>query len=230
MRNVIASLILLTGLAGPALAQDGAGMAPEPGTSPAPAAAGQTAAPPAAAPAPLPPTAAAPAATPAPVERPTLPTTGNGAAVLSVLTRACIPMVQDGKTVEEVAKEVGMKRNRRSGAYEVSLGGRDYSISVLPKGANDNVCNMQIDYPVGGEEPIIEALNTWAFLHEPELVLQRNDYAVGADNIKRITMAWEHYTDTESTGMVFVQLKNPDHTPLERRYDQATLLYSERTF
>ncbi|MBC7167056.1 hypothetical protein [Phenylobacterium sp.] len=221
MRNVIASLILLTGLAGPALAQDGAGMAPEPGTSPAPAAVGETAAPPAPAP-------AAPA--PAPVEQPTLPTTGNGAAVLSVLTRACIPMVQEGKTVEEVGKELGMKRNRRSGAYEVSLGGRDYSITVLPKGANDNVCNMQINYPVGEEEPIVEALNIWAFLHEPELVLQRNDYAVGADNIKRVTMAWEHYTDSESTGMVFVQLKKPDDSPLERGYDQATLLYSERTF
>ena len=54
--------------------------------------------------------------------------------------------------------------------------------------------------------------------------------AVGPDNVKRITMAWEHYTAQESTGLVFVQLKNPDDSPLERRYDQATLLYSERTF
>ena len=108
-------------------------------------------------------------------------------------------------------------------------------LDILPYRKHDPplACNVQKSWieSLGPKmEPIIEALNTWAFLHEPELVLQRNDYAVGADNIKRITMAWEHYTDTESTGMVFVQLKNPDDTPLERRYDQATLLYSERTF
>ena len=202
MRTVIASLILIAGLSSPALAQDAAEPAPDAATPAAMAA----------------PAPAAPAEPP-----PTLPTTGDGAAVLSVLTRACLPM--------EVSKDLGMRRDRRSGSYQVGLGGdRNYTISVLPKGANDNVCNVQIDYAVGGEQPIIEALNIWAFLQEPRLRLQRNDFAVGPDNIKRVTMAWEHFTESESTGLVFVQLKNPDDTPLERRYDQATLLYSERSF
>jgi hypothetical protein len=214
MRTVIASLILIAGLSSPALAQDAAEPAPD---AAAPAAV--------ATPAPAVP-AAAPAEPP-----PTLPTTGDGAAVLSVLTRACLPMVREGKTVEEVSKDLGMRRDRRSGSYQVGLGGdRNYTISVLPKGANDNVCNVQIDYAIGGEQPIIEALNIWAFLQEPRLRLQRNDFAVGPDNVKRVTMAWEHFTESESTGLVFVQLKNPDDTPLERRYDQATLLYSERSF
>jgi len=222
MRTVIASLILIAGLAGPALAQEGV----EPAADPA----APSAAPAATMPAPAAP-AAPPAPAAAPVEQPTLPTSGDGATVLSVLTRACLPMVQQGKTVEEVAEDLGMRRDRRSGAYEMGMGGdRNYTISVLPKGANDNVCNVQIDYAIGGEQPIIEALNIWSFLHDPELELQRNDFAVGPDNIKRITMAWEHYNEQESTGLVFVQLKNPDDSPLERRYDQATLLYSERTF
>lgn len=209
MRTVIASLILIAGLSGPALAQD-AGPAPDAAAAPADPVA----------------PAAAPAEPP-----PTLPTSGDGAAVLSVLTRACLPMVREGKTVEQVAQDLGMRRDRRSGSYQLGLGGdRNYVISVLPKGANDNVCNVQINYAVGAEEPIVEALNIWAFLQEPRLRLQRNDFAVGPDNVKRITLAWEHFTDAESTGLVFVQLKNPDDTPLERRYDQATLLFSERSF
>lgn len=212
MRTVIASLILIAGLSGPALAQD-AGPAPD--TAAAPAASAEPVAP-----------AAAPAEPP-----PTLPTSGDGATVLSVLTRACLPMVREGKTVEQVAQDLGMRRDRRSGSYQLGLGGdRNYVISVLPKGANDNVCNVQINYAVGAEEPIVDALNIWAFLQEPRLRLQRNDFAVGPDNVKRITLAWEHYTDAESTGLVFVQLKNPDDTPLDRRYDQATLLFSERSF
>lgn len=215
MRTVIASLILIAGLSGPALAQDAAEPAPDAAAAPA-----------------TPPAAPAAAAAPAPAEPPpTLPTSGDGAAILSVLTRACLPMVREGKTVEEVASELGMRRDRRSGSYQMGLGGdRNYTISVLPKGANDNVCNVQINYAVGGEEPLVEALNIWAFLQDPRLRLQRNDFAVGPDNIKRITLAWEHFTDSESTGLVFVQLKNPDDTPLERRYDQATLLFSERSF
>lgn len=210
MRTVIASLVLLAGLSGPALAQDVVDPAPE------------AAAAPAAEPAP-PPAAAEPP--------PVLPTTGDGAALLSVLTRACLPMVREGKSVEDVAKDLGMRRDRRSGSYQLALGGdRNHVISVLPKGANNNVCNVQINYAIGGETPLVEALNIWAFLQEPRLRMQRNDFAVGADNVKRVTLSWEHFTDAESTGLVFVQLKNPDDTPLERRYDQATLLFSERTF
>lgn len=210
MRTVIASLMLTAGLAGAAVAQE----------ADAPAA-------------PAAPVAEAPPAEPAPapaVERPTLPTTGNGATVLSVLTRACVPLVQQTKTFEEATKELNMRRNRRSGAYEAQLGERPYTIAILPQGSNTNVCSVEISYPIGEEEPIVEALNIWAFLHEPELELQRNDFLVGPDNIKRVTLAWEHFTDKESTGLVFVQLKNPDDSPLERGYDKATLLYSERTF
>ncbi|MDO8408963.1 MAG: hypothetical protein Q7S93_02710 [Phenylobacterium sp.] len=222
MRTVIASLILIAGLAGPAMAQEGVEPAADPAAAPSTALSTTM-------PAPAAPAAPPPAA--APLEQPTLPTTGDGATVLSILTRACLPMVQQGKTVEEVAGDLGMRRDRRSGSYQMGMGGdRNYIISVLPKGANDNVCNVQINYAIGGEQPIIEALNIWAFLQDPRLELQRNDFAVGPDNVKRTTMAWEHYNEQESTGLVFVQLKNPDDSPLERRYDQATLLYSERTF
>lgn len=220
MRTVIASLILATGLGGSVLAQDAMPPAPPSAAPPAPVAAE----------APAGPSGPATAPVAAAVERPTLPTEGYGAAVLSVLMRACIPMVQQTKTLEEAAEEMNMRRNRRTGVYEAQLGERPYTIGIRPQGANTNVCAVEINYPIGGEEPIVEALNIWAFLQEPELELQRNDFLVGPDNIKRTTLAWEHFTDSESTGLVFVQLKNPDDSPLERNYDKATLLYSERTF
>ena len=79
-------------------------------------------------------------------------------------------------------------------------------------------------------QPIVTALNVWAFLHQPDMPLQRNDFITGDDGVKRITLSWEYYTDKESTGHVLVQQKKPDGSPLDARYDSATVLYSERKF
>ncbi len=222
MRTALVSLIALSALATSVAAQ-----AP-------------TAAPPTAAPATEPPAtaAAAPAATPpvtppAPQEPapppPTLPTTGDGAVVLQVLQNVCVPSVKANGGLDARAKAAGMKKGK-NGAWVLALGGaKDYTITVQPQGSNRNVCQSEVRYAIGAEKPIISALNVYAFLHDPEMPLQRNDYTVDATN-KRITLSWEHYTDKESTGLVLVQLKNPDGTPLNARYDTATLLYSERTF
>lgn len=222
MRIVVASLIVAAGVASVAVAQ--------PADQPAPAAEAPPAAeaaPPAAAP-------AAPAAEPAaPAEPapppPTLPTTGDGAEVISVVNNICVPSVR-GASVESVAKPLGFKFNRRANAWSKTMGAKPYEISVLPKGSNENVCNVTIKYAVGQAKPIVNALNIWAFLHQPDMPMQRNDFIVGADGIKRITLSWEYFTDKESTGLVLVQLKNPDDSPLDKKFDQATILYSERTF
>jgi hypothetical protein len=225
MRRVAVSLIVLAGLSTAAVAQPAPDAAPPAAADPAPAAeaAAPAAAPPAAEPAP----AAAPAE-PAPPP-PTLPTTGDGAEMISVINNICVPSVR-GASVESVAKPLGFKFNRRANAWIKTMGAKPYEVSVLPKGANENVCNVTVKYAVGQERPIVNALNIWAFLHEPEMPMQRNDFIVGADGIKRITLSWEHFTDKESTGLVLVQLKNPDDSPLDKKFDQATILYSERTF
>ncbi|MFN3521098.1 MAG: hypothetical protein ACK4YQ_02525 [Phenylobacterium sp.] len=226
MRSVVASLIVLAGLSSAAVAQPTA-------ETPPPAAPEAPAAPPAApAAAPAPDAAApqAPAAAPAddPAAHPTLPTTGDGAEVISVINNICVPSVR-GKTVEEVAKPLGFKFNRRENTWSKVMGSKPYEITVLPKGSNTNVCNVRVKYAVGQERPIVNALNIWAFLHQPEMPMQRNDFMVGADGVKRITLSWEYFTDKESTGLVLVQLKNPDDSPLDKKFDQATILYSERT-
>jgi hypothetical protein len=259
MRTAFATIVAITGLAVAAQAQESAtapaaGAAPVASTPAAPPAAtpmpgmtmpGMTMAP-AATPAPAAPaTTAAPTPPPpagttagpagaAPVAAdaagtPTMPTTGDGAVVLSILQRVCVPLVKGGN-FDQLAKSAGMKKVR-GGAYVAALGGnKAYTITVQPPGSNSNVCQTDIHYALGGEQPIITALNVYSFLHDPELQLQRNDYIVGGDNIKRITLSWEHYTDKESTGIVFVQLKSADGAALSGKYDQATLLYSERTF
>lgn len=165
---------------------------------------------------------------PAP-ERPVLPTTGDGAAVLSAIEKVCIPQVR-GQDLAKVAAAEGYKRNRREETYSKPIGTKPYEIIVQSPGSNAQVCSLSVRYAIGQEKPIIEALTYWAFLHDPELKLQRNDFAVGPDGVKRITLAWEHYTSRESTGLVLVQLKRPDGAPLNEKYDEATVLYSERTF
>jgi len=161
---------------------------------------------------------------------PTLPTTGDGASVLNVLQNICIPAVKSGN-LDTVAKAAGMKKDRRAGTWSMGLGAdRNYSIVIQAQGSNKNVCQVDLHYAVGGEKPIVSALNVYAFLHQPELTLQRNDFVVGDDGVKRVTLSWEYYTDKESTGLVLVQQKKPDGTPLNPRFDTATLLYSERKF
>ncbi|WP_374573567.1 hypothetical protein [Phenylobacterium sp.] len=210
MRTVVASLIVLAGLSTAAVAQP----------------ADETQAPPA---------AEAPAAAPAPAPaddaeaHPTLPTTGDGAEVISVINNICVPLVHGG-TVDELAKPLGFKKNKREGTWVKTMGAKPYEISVLPKGANENVCNVTVHYAVGEAKPIVNALNIWAFLHQPELPMQRNDFVVGADGVKRVTLSWEYFTDHQSTGLVLVQLKNPDDSPIDKKFDQATILYSERSF
>ena len=104
-----------------------------------------------------------------------------------------------------------------------------YTLTLWPQGSNKDVCRMTINYEIDGEKPIIVGLNIFSFLHKPELVQQRNDF-VPATDFKRITNSWEYYTDKESIGLVFLQLKKPDGTPAGKNADLAEVLYSERKF
>lgn len=224
MRKTIASLIVLTGIAGAAIAQEATTAAPAaaPASSAAPAAPAATPAPQAA------PVAPTPEA--APPEAPTLPTTGDGAAVLSILERVCIPAVRGGN-LDQIAKSSGMKKDRKSGGWMTALGAdKRYSMIVQPLGANRDVCQVEVRYAIDAEKPIINALNVWSFLHVPELRMQNNYVNVDADNIKRTKTTWEHFTDNSSIGLVFNQMKNPDGSPLNAKFDTAMVRYQERKF
>lgn len=211
MRIALASLIAF-GLAGSAMAQQPATDAP----AAAPAAPAAPAAAPAAPAAPAQPAAAAP---------PVRPTTGDGAVLLDVVERVCQPLVRGGD-IDSLAKGYGFKKTKNG--YVATLGAKPYSMTLSPQGSNKQVCELTVDYAIGQEKPIISALNIWSYLHQPELKLQRSDIIAGGDGIKRTTTSWEHYTNTESTGLVFVQQRKSDDTPVAKNADRATLLYSER--
>jgi hypothetical protein len=223
------SLILAAGLATAAHAQTPEAAAPAEPAVAAPAAAAPEAAPMA----PMAPMAPAPAAAPAEAAPPppALPTTGDGAAIVSFLEKVCVPAVRGGK-LEQLAPAAGMKKDRRSGGYIMGLGGdRAYTITVQPMSAvNSSVCQAEIHYAVGGEQPIVSAMNIWSFLHDPELILQANYVNTDADGVKRTRKSWEHLGASDSTAVNFTIWKKPDDTSLNAKYDTGMVFYQERKF
>lgn len=228
MRIVLASLILASGLATAAQAQD----PPAPPAAPAaPAAAAEQ--PAAAAPAPADPAAAA-ATTPAPEAAPpppTLPTTGAGAAVLTILERICVPAVR-GQAIDPTAKAMGFKNNRRDQTWTTSLGTGDknHVIIVLPQYSQKDVCRAEVRYPIGQDQPIISALNVWSFLHQPELILQANYVNTDPDGLKRVRKSWEALDAGSSQAVNFTVERKADDTPVHKAYDRGILYYQERKF
>jgi hypothetical protein len=228
MRLVLSSLILAAGLASAAQAQD-------PAAQPAPPPAPPAAAAPAPAPPPAPPAAApapAPAeAAPAAEAPPTLPTAGDGAAAISVLEKVCVPAVK-GQKLDDVAKANGFKLNRRDLSWSKPLGAdKNFQVIIYPIGANKGVCNAELRYPLGGDAEIAKALNIWAFVHEPPLDPTANyTQPQDPDGLKRVRRSWEYLTSTDSIGLNFSTVRKPDDTPLNAKFDTATMQYQERKF
>ncbi len=219
MRTAIISL-LAAGLATSAAAQTAAPVAP---TAPTPDAAAAPAAPMA--------PAAAPAVAPAPEPEKVyaIPTTGEIGQIIDVINRICVPLVRGGDISKLATKDMGFKFNRRDATYTQTLQTKPYTLTVFAPGSNKDVCRIALNYTLAGEKPIIVGLNIFSLLHQPELLQQRNDY-VPATDYKRITNSWEYFTDHESIGLVFLQLKKPDGSSVNAKWDMGEVLYSERKF
>jgi hypothetical protein len=234
MRTALASLILAAGLVTAAHAQDQAQPAPA-AAQPAPPAA-TPAAPPATTPTPP---AQAPAATPAPgaeatpapaAEPPTLPTTGDGAVLISVIDKMCAPLVRGGN-FDDLGKAMGMKKNRRDNSWSMGLGGdKAYTVTVFAPGSNKDVCRGEIHYAVNQTDPIVKALNVWAFLHQPEFILQANYVKVYDDGVKRVQRSWEHLEANASQAVNFTTMTKADDSSLSGKYSTAEFYYQERKF
>jgi len=215
MRIAVASLILAAGLAGAAQSQTAAPAAPT--TTQPSAAAPAVAAPPAAAP-------AAPAEPP-----PVLPTSGDGAQILQALEKVCMPAVR-GQGLDAAAKAAGLKGNKRDGTWTMPLSsGKGYSIVFQPQFSQKDVCTAEVHYAVGQDHDITAALNIWAFLQQPKLILQANYVNVDADGVKRVRKSWEHFeTGGASRAVNFSVLRKPDDSPLKPSFDTGMLFYQER--
>ncbi|HEY3949079.1 hypothetical protein [Phenylobacterium sp.] len=245
MRIAIASLFAVTALATVAQAQQPA-PATTPPAPPAPPAAtpaappataaappSSTAAPPATPAAPAPDASAQPAtppaAPPAAEAPPTLPTTGDGAQIIQILEKVCVPLVRGGN-FEQLMKSNGFRLNRRDSTWSIQLGttSRDYNISMSAPGANKDVCRGEVHYALNQDKPIVEAINIWSFLHQPELVLQANYVEVDPDGIKRVRKSWEHLEPNSSIAVNFSTWTKPDDSSLNAKYSTGELFYQER--
>jgi hypothetical protein len=244
MRTVLVSLIATAALVSAAQAQTPAPAAPmppaPPATTTAPPAATTTAPP--AAPAapttgaatPAPDAPAAPA--PAPAEAPpTLPTTGDGAVLISFVEKICVPLVRGGN-LDDIAKAnaaaFGLKQNRRDKTWSMPLGltpaSKDYVINIVTPGSNKDVCRAEVHYALNEDKPIVTAINVWAFLHQPELVLQANYVAVNGDGVKRVQKSWEHFDSANSTAVNFTTWTKPDDSSLNAKFSTGEIYYQER--
>jgi hypothetical protein len=244
MRTAFATMILAAGLVSVAQAQD-APPAP-PATAPAPAAGapatpgmsnmpmgnmpGMAPAAPGAA-APAAPAAEAPPAQPAaPAEAPpTLPTSGDAAVLISTIDKICVPLVRGGN-LDALAKATpGMKLNRRDASWTMPLGGdKAYTITIFALGSNKDVCRGEIHYAIGQTDPLVKGLVVYAFLHQPELILQANYVQTTGDGIKRVQRSWEHLEPNAIQALNFTTLSKPDDTPTAKTYQVAEFYYQER--
>lgn len=221
MRTALVSLVALAGFSTAAVAQQPAETPPAQPTAP-PAATAPAPATPAAPPAAAPADPAAPTTQPLPQR----PTSGVGAIVLDAIERICVPLVRGGNA-DQLAKAYGLRKRRD--VYVGTLETRPYTIALSPQRSDKNTCELTVEFPIGQDETIAEALHTWSFLHDPELKPYRSDIRPDPVNGNQLTTrSWEHFTNTDSIGLVFVLHRKADGTPVERNRERAKILYQER--
>ncbi|WP_293385632.1 hypothetical protein, partial [Phenylobacterium sp.] len=179
---------------------------------------------------------AAPAAPAAPAAEapPQIPTTGDGAQILQVIEKICVPLVRGGN-LDDLMKTnaaLGFKKNRRDNSWAMQLGttSKDYNVTISPPGSNKDVCRGEVHYALNQDKPIVEAINIWSFLHQPELILQANYVAVDPDGIKRVRKSWEHLEANASTAVNFSTWTKPDDSSLNAKFSTGEIFYQERKF
>jgi hypothetical protein len=225
MRIALSSLFLAAGLATAAQAQD---PAPQPAPAPAPAAEAAQPAPGATAPViPVEPALGSEAAPP-----PTLPTSGYGYEAIQIVEKVCVPAVR-GQKLDDIAKANGFKMNRRDQTWAKPFGAENkiYQVILYPQGSNKGVCMADLRFPIGQDADIAKALNVWSFVRQPPLEPTANyTQPQDPDGLKRVRRSWEHLTTNQSIGLNFSTVRKPDDSPLNAKYDTATMQYQERTF
>lgn len=228
MRLALTSLILATGLASAAYAQDPAAQ-PAPAAAPPPAEAATPAAAPAPAPAAVAPTP--PVETPPPPPAPTLPVSGPGFDAIQIIEKICVPVVR-GQELDVIAKANGFKMNRREQTWtrQFNADNKASQVIVYPSGSNKTVCDVELRYAMGAAEDIAKALNVWSFVQQPPLDPTANyTQPQDPDGRKRVRRSWEYLEQNRSVGLNFSTVRNPDDSPLSSKYDTGTLQYQERT-
>lgn len=163
---------------------------------------------------------------------PVLPTSGDGAVIVDLLNRICRPLVEGRGQFEPLVKAAGFKKDNRLQAWVKPLSQRPFEVHMTQPGSNNaNVCSITVRYAPGWDAPIVDAMNIWRFLHDPQLRLKRNDIAAYTDK-QRTTTTWDNWEnqgyDGKMIGLILVQLNAPDGAAINKNYDEALIQYSQR--
>ena len=71
----------------------------------------------------------------------------------------------------------------------------------------------------------------WAFVHQPPLDPTANyTQPQDPDGLRRVRRSWEYLTQGQSIGLNFSTVRKADDSPLNARWDTATMSYQERKF
>jgi hypothetical protein len=170
-----------------------------------------------------------------PAAQAALPTTGDGAAVVKLLSGVCKPIVEGRGSFDQLATSAGMTKDKAvENQYVMPLSQRPFQITIRkPSNQNLTTCEMNVVIAPGWDGPVIEALNTWRFLHEPQLHLQRNQISTYNDAKTRRTLTWDNWEnqgdDGIMVGLAFNKLDNANGTQIVRGADSILVQYSQRT-
>jgi hypothetical protein len=183
-------------------------------TAPAPAPANPAAGTP---PAPVAPSAtpAAPA-TPAPPPAPAAPTDPLTVAVLGALNQICVPAVNGGGTLDQLARGAGYRRNRDN----YVLRQQTFQITVNALQSGGRTCEAVFEYEAAPIPQVITAVHEWALARGMTL---RDPFRSSTD-IQRDVRSWERDQDA----LALVSEKRLDGSPVAGRRDRSRFLYQRR--
>ena len=161
-----------------------------------------------------------------PAAPPPLPTTGVAVPVLSALDHACIPLI-GGKDAKAVAQAAGMRINGDGDLY-LSLDGGQKIVVQPPSLSNPTNCAITVTYGVGGGDAMLDGLQAWAAQRPTPLPADKVAQQTPEDGGVSVISTWAFYGTASTEGLMLVQHKKADGSPLNANREEAEVLFSIR--
>ena len=155
---------------------------------------------------------------PAPPPAPAVPTDPTTIRALNLVENLCKPLVQGGDPAS-LTKTLGFKKKRDT--FTLALA-KPTVFTLLPSGSNKNVCTIEVDHAIGGDQALTVGLHDWAIARG--YTLYRNDEFT--TDMKRHTRSWEKTADGKTEALVMITIRKPDGSPFSRNADRTTVMYS----
>jgi hypothetical protein len=146
--------------------------------------------------------------------------------VIAALDNACIPLIGGGQP-RAVAKAAGMRINSDGDLY-LSLPGGDKIIVTVPSKANPTNCAMSVIHDVGAGDGLRDGLAAWASHRPAPLAPEKVAVSSPEDNGISLIWTWVDYGAAKTEGLIFIEHKKADGSPLPGSHEQADVTLSIR--